>query len=465
MIEKAMREGSAKFPWVHRRLGGEVFPCDVHLTRVDHGGEPFLQAIVRDSSERKREEEAAKESSEFLNMILDAIPVPIFYKDTEGRFIGINKAYEEFYGTTRQDLAGKTVFDLFPREIAEIYHNRDLDLLEHPGVQEYEAPSANARGDSRQILLHKATFTDRDGRLRGTLGASIDITDRKRVESELGHARKLEAVGQLAAGIAHEINTPAQYVGDGVYFLKEAFEAYQQLINKYRSAIEALKLGGADSGLFNEIREFENEVDLEYIEANLPGSFDRCLDGISRISTIVRAMKEFSHPDQREKSLADLNQALQSTLIIARNEYKYVADMETEFGDLPVVLCHLSDLNQVFLNLIVNAAHAIGDVVGREGEKGQIRIRTLQESDWVRIDIIDTGAGIPESIRNRIFEPFFTTKEVGKGSGQGLAIARSIVVDKHGGSLTFKSEVGKGTTFTLRLPVDGKGPGRGEESQ
>jgi signal transduction histidine kinase len=166
-------------------------------------------------------------------------------------------------------------------------------------------------------------------------------------------------------------------------------------------------------------------------------------------------MKEFAHPDQNEKAPADLNQALQTTLNIARNEYKYVAEITTEFGELPLVRCHVGDLNQVFLNLIVNAAHAIGDRVGQRGSKGTIRIRTLREGDSVRIDIADTGSGIPASIRHRIFDPFFTTKEVGKGTGQGLAIARSIVVTKHHGSLTFDSEVGQGTTFTILLPMAG----------
>jgi signal transduction histidine kinase len=186
----------------------------------------------------------------------------------------------------------------------------------------------------------------------------------------------------------------------------------------------------------------------------VPDSFASCQDGISRISTIVRAMKEFSHPDQREKAPADLNQALQTTLAVAKNEYKYVADITTEFGDLPPVLCHVGDLNQVFLNLIVNASHAIGDVVGKGGTKGTIRITTSREDNLVRIDVADTGSGIPAAVRPRIFDPFFTTKEVGKGTGQGLAIARSIVVTKHHGSLTFDSEVGQGTTFTIRLPID-----------
>jgi signal transduction histidine kinase len=166
-------------------------------------------------------------------------------------------------------------------------------------------------------------------------------------------------------------------------------------------------------------------------------------------------MKEFAHPDQRDKAAADLNQALQTTLVVARSEYKDVAEVTTDFGDLPPVLCHVGGLNQVFLNLIVNAAHAVGDVVGQGGSKGTIRITTCREGNLVRVDIADTGSGIPESIRHRIFDPFFTTKAVGKGSGQGLAIARDIVVTKHHGSLTFETEVGKGTTFTIRLQIDG----------
>ena len=589
VIEQAMSEGVASFPWVHRRVNGEEFPCEVLLTRMVHGAEPFLQATVRDISERvraatalqasearyrasfedasvgqtlvtpngcfvdvnnalanmlgyemnelsgknfadlthpedraqsasamksllggqrssrlekrylrkdgsvlwvdvnvaalrniagevtnfvvhvvditerKRAEEVAKESTEFLHKLLNAVPIPIFYKATDGRYIGVNMAFVEFFGTAFEDIVGKTVFDLFPPEQANFYQSKDQELLSLPGVQTYSAQTKHHNGDVRDVAFHKATFVDSRGQLGGLIGAMLDVTDRKRAEAELGHARKLEAVGQLAAGIAHEINTPAQYVGDGVYFLKEVFESYQQLVAKYRGATQALERSGADAGIVNAIRELENEVDLEYIESNVPGSFDRCMDGISRISTIVRAMKEFSHPGQREKSPADLNQALQNTLIIARNEYKYVADVEMALGDVPQVMCHLGDLNQVFLNLIVNAAHAIGDVIDRTTERGQIRIGTVQEDDWVHIDIADTGGGIPAAIRERIFEPFFTTKEVGKGSGQGLAIARSIVVDKHGGTLTFMSNVGKGTTFTIRLPIDGKGSKRGEE--
>ena len=308
-------------------------------------------------------------------------------------------------------------------------------------------------------------FVEEDARLLAAitsgLGEAIENQrgEEKRdiLEVQLRATQKLEAVGQLAAGIAHEINTPTQFVADSVYFLKEAFEDQQALFVKYREAVDALGREAGHEELVAEIREAEETADLEYLEEHVPGSFSRCVDGLSRIASIVGAMKEFAHPDQREKSPADLNQAIQSTLVIAKNEYKYVADAEVELGDLPPVWCYVGDLNQVFLNLIVNSAHAIGNVVGDSGSKGVIRVRTAQDGDAVRIELEDTGCGIPAAIRDRIFDPFFTTKEVGKGSGQGLALARSVVVDKHNGTLTCESEEGKGSTFIICLPIDGKG--------
>jgi signal transduction histidine kinase len=276
-------------------------------------------------------------------------------------------------------------------------------------------------------------------------------------KDQLVQAEKLQAVGQLAAGIAHEINTPAQFVGDGIHFLRDAYVSYKRLMGHYRSTVEALALEATGAGqvLVGELRRIEEDVDLPYLDAEVPASFVSCMEGIFRITTIVESMKEFAQPERREKSPADLNHALQATLVVARSEYGSVAEVTTEFGDLPPVPCHVGDLNQVFLNLIVNAAHAVGDVVEKRGGVGPIRIRPSREDNLARIDIADSGCGIPEAIRHRVFDPFFTTREVGKGTGQGLAIARSVVVTKHSGTLTFESEVGKGTTFTIRLPIDG----------
>jgi len=191
---------------------------------------------------------------------------------------------------------------------------------------------------------------------------------------------------------------------------------------------------------------------LPYLVARLPMAIERALAGLSRITAIVRSMKVFAHPDQRQMEPVDLNQAVQSTLTVASNEYKYVAELETEFGELPQVTCHAGEINQAVLNLVINAAHAIADHA-KHGEKGLIRVRTRRDGDSAVIAISDTGGGIPDSIQDRVFDPFFTTKEVGRGTGQGLSVARSVIVEKHRGQLSFESQRGQGTTFEIRLPL------------
>jgi PAS domain S-box-containing protein len=287
-----------------------------------------------------------------------------------------------------------------------------------------------------------------------TMISFSDVTPAKKLEIELRNAQKLEAVGRLAAGIAHEINTPTQFVGDSIDFLGDSVAALRNEVGRYRQGVDRLA-GTCEQAarLSEELRQASEDADIPFIEANAPRALVRATEGLSRISTIVGAMKEFAHADHDEKSPADLNHALQATLTIAHNEYKYVADVETELEDIPLVTCHIGDLNQVFLHLLVNAAHAIADVVGTTEKRGRIHIRTSRQGDMVRIDFEDTGCGIPNEIRHRIFDPFFTTKEVGRGAGQGLAIARSLVVDKHGGHITFDTEVNKGSTFTILLPI------------
>jgi PAS domain S-box-containing protein len=404
--------------------------------------------------EQERMHEELCSSERRFEATFEQAAVGMAMVEPEGKFFRVNRRLCDILGYTANELTGLRFQDItHPDDLAP-----DLDArraLRSGELSVYSREKRYLRKDGKVIWIKLvvAQVRSESGQLDYFVTVFEDITNQKQIEIELEQARKLEAVGQLASGIAHEINTPAQYVGDGVHFLKEAFAGYQRLVGQYRLAVETLEKAGGHETLIGQIREIENDIDLPYLDANAPASFDSCLDGVSRISTIVRAMKEFAHPDQKEKVSADLNRALQTTLNIARNEYKYVADVATEFGDLPPVFCHVGDLNQVFLNLIVNAAHAIGDVVRQSGRKGTIRIRTSQEGGLARIDIADTGAGIPEAIRQRVFEPFFTTKEVGKGTGQGLAIARSIVVSKHGGTLMFESEVGKGTTFTIRLPI------------
>jgi signal transduction histidine kinase len=294
-------------------------------------------------------------------------------------------------------------------------------------------------------------------------GLSFDITRQKKLEFDLQQAQKLESVGRLASGIAHEINTPVQFVSDSVHFVRDAVGDMAGLIEKYQAVRRAVLDGTPAADAAAAAGEAEDEADLSYLLENVPKALERSLDGLQRVATIVRSMKQFAHPDQRERTTANINEAVMSTLTIARNEYKYVADVRTELDELPPVPCYVGDLNQAVLNLVVNAAHAIADVVQGTETRGEIVVRTWQEDGHACISIRDTGGGIPAHVRDRVFEPFFTTKEVGKGTGQGLAIARSVVVDKHGGQLTFESEIGRGTTFVIRIPIAAPGA-RGAEA-
>lgn len=293
------------------------------------------------------------------------------------------------------------------------------------------------------------------GKVTGLILLGRDVTEKLTMEMQLAQAQKLESIGQLAAGIAHEINTPIQYVGDNTRFLNDAFKDLLHLQEEYKSLLAASKTGAVAEDLLNRVESAIREIDLDYLMDEIPVAIRQSQEGVERVARIVRAMKDFSHPGSAEKRAVDINKAIESTITVARNEWKYVAEMVTDLEpSLPLVLCRPDEFNQVILNIIINAAHAIADVVGREPEeKGTITIKTRRNGDGVEISISDTGGGIPEEIRSRIFDPFFTTKEVGKGTGQGLAISHSVIVDKHGGAINFETAPGQGTTFIIRLPV------------
>ena len=278
-----------------------------------------------------------------------------------------------------------------------------------------------------------------------------EMSERERVEVELRHAQKLESVGQLAAGIAHEINTPMQYIGSSLSFLKDSFTDLDMVNSHFKGCLDQDKFS-LDPKVI-ELQQLLEEVDLSYVCQRGPKALDRALDGIKRVTEIVGAMNEFTHPDETEMDTADINRALTTVLTVASNEYKYVAKIECDYAELPNISCYLGDLNQVFLNLIVNAAHAISD---NKVEHGIITISTKLENEYVVVSISDNGTGIPEEIKHRIFDPFFTTKEVGKGTGQGLSISHNIIVEKHGGHLSFDTVPGEGTTFHITLPLSAK---------
>ncbi len=349
-------------------------------------------------------------------------------------------------------VSGGFLKDEAPDGRAVLLVRDDREMREALSESARWAAEERARAEEVQ-RAHDVTERTRCELERAHAELQTAVQARDQAESGLRQAQKLEAVGQLAAGIAHEINTPVQFVSDSLHFLHESFGDLLDVVACQQAIVQRLAKNAGDDDALEELDGLHERADLAYILENVPSAFESTLEGTRRIAALVRSLKEFAHPDSHEKQHADLNRAIEATVEVARNEYKYVAEVIFDLGDIPAIPCHLGELNQVFLNLIVNAAHAIGDVVADTEQRGEITIRTTCDGDDLRIIIKDTGRGIPEDIRERIFDPFFTTKEVGIGTGQGLAIAYQIVVEKHGGTIEVESEMGVGTTFTIRLPA------------
>jgi signal transduction histidine kinase len=272
------------------------------------------------------------------------------------------------------------------------------------------------------------------------------------------HAQQMQAIGQLASGISHEINTPTQYIGDNVTFLRESFGGLTRLLDAYENLRDKSINGGVDEAMLRRIADLRSEIDIQFLVDEIPSAIDRTLEGNRRVAEVVRSMKEFAHPSAKEMSPTDINHSVKGAAALSRNEWKYIAELVLKLDrTIPRIPCITGAINQVLLNLIVNAAHAIQEVVGDGAtDKGTITIATKRLGDWAEIRVSDTGTGITEADRTRIYDPFFTTKGIGQGTGQGLALSHSVVVKTHGGQLDLETEVGKGTTFILRLPLDRK---------
>jgi PAS domain S-box-containing protein len=331
---------------------------------------------------------------------------------------------------------------LIGSELPSLIHPDDVEavLAPEPSSAQIRRLRGPGGGPWTEFEVLVEYVTEHDGSRSLILNAR-DISERQRLELELRHAQKMESVGRLAAGIAHEINTPMQFIGDNVRFLDEAFTDLLALVADVRQ-----RLGAEDAELAARL----GDLDVDFLLEEAPAAIRQTVEGIDRVATIVRAMKAFGHPGTDVKRPADLNEAIRNTLVVAANEIRQVADVETELTDLPLVLCHVGDINQTVLNLVVNAAHAI-NAAGRG--RGVIRVRTRLDGAEAVIEVADTGTGVPPEIADKLFDPFFTTKQVGMGTGQGLPLVRSLIVDRHQGSIGFTTAPGAGTVFIVRLPV------------
>jgi PAS domain S-box-containing protein len=448
---------------------GHEFPLEAWARGVLTAAGPRIVATFANVTNKVRADllEAtataeAREKRARLETLLAFAPALIIAVNPEGVIEYINQVQPPY---RKEDVIGSFWLNYIPPELQVRMTSALTTVLETGSSETFETAAKKEDGTVDVWYWSKLGPIREDGRIVGAVIVAQDVTERRRMETELLAAQRMAVLGTLAAGVAHEINTPIQFVGDSIRFLSDSATDLLALIDRFGELRRMAAAGRPVAEVIADAVIAEEHADLSYVREKMPLAFDRCIDGLNRVTIIVRSLKEFAHPAAQKLSAVDLNQSIRSTLAIAANEYKYVADLETDFGDLPPVLCHAGEVNQVILNIVINAAHAIGGVVQGTERKGLIRVQTYRDSEMAVVAISDTGGGIPEGIRGRIFDPFFTTKAVGKGTGQGLAIAWSVINEKHGGELTFDTTVGAGTTFFIRLPISGKPGAEVREAQ
>jgi PAS domain S-box-containing protein len=429
--------------------------------------------VFRDITERKKNERALYQvqnllvsEKELLSTTLMSIADGVIVTDKDGLVILINRAAESITGYAFSEAMHRPVINILHLQISS-----SLDkipdvvtyLVELEKAQKkyrmYRAPVLITKTGERILLSGSITSLKSADLEENTIGFVIvfqNITEKQKVEEQNALSQKMQAIGQLAAGIAHEINTPIQYVGDNIKFLRKAFSKYAETLAAYQQVIYDHAEKPITQAELDQLVALKYQKKLPYYENEIPKAIQESLDGTERVRKIVLAMREFSHPSEKEKKFSDINHGIETTIVISRNEWKYCAELETALDEeLPLVYCQIDEINQVVLNMIVNAAQAIQEKLPQGSElKGNIMLTTRRKENQVLISIQDNGAGIPYEIRSHIFDPFFTTKGVGQGTGQGLSMAHNIIVNKHHGLISVDSEPGQGTTFTIELPVD-----------
>lgn len=400
--------------------------------------------IFSDIDERIRDEERQR-------ALMTALPDTMFRVRSDGTISSLKRGTEREGSPFAALREGTTLADAISN--AKLRTRLEAALAEPRQIASDVQTVSVASTGAEDTALHHEVRIVRSG--EDELVCIIrDVTEQRGLEDRLLQTQKLGAIGQLAAGVAHEINTPMQFIGDNLHFARGSIGDLLSLIDLLRETVEQASQGPPSAERMAELANAEIDLDFEYVREALPTAIDRSLTGVERVTKIVRAMKAFAHPDTDHPTPTDLKALIESTVMVATNEWKYVADVDLNLdNDLPPVPCIGGELNQVVLNLIVNASHAIADVVGSTGEKGKISISAESDETHAVIRVADTGTGIPEHARAKVFEPFFTTKEVGKGTGQGLSMAYNCIVKRHRGTINFETQLGVGTTFVIRLPL------------
>ena len=428
------------------------------VTERDSQGQPTrVSGILLDETDRKLAEERAQADRDLLQCVIEQIPHAVFWKDAQQRYLGCNRRFAETLGlSSNQDIVGKSDIDLHTNAAeAKWIAESDQDIVVSGREIISEHQSIRLPDNSlREVLTSKVPLRRPDGNVFGMLGVFGDITNQKRLERQLADARQLESIGRLAAGVAHEINTPMQYISDNVEYLSDTTAQVFDLIDSVHATIAQLQDNPRvdRSRCLAELTKHDEK--LGFIREQVPKAIKDCLDGSRRVMEIVSAMNVFTHPGSKSFVPANVNDLIESTLSITRNRWKFCADIQLDLAhDLPTIQCLPTEINQVILNLLVNAADAVAERFGTSPKiQGKIDIATRRVTNGISIEVGDNGCGIPEENQSQIFSPFFTTKGVGKGTGQGLTMCYAVVCSQHGGSLTVESQVGKGTTFRVFLP-------------
>ncbi|GIF22374.1 PAS domain S-box-containing protein [Actinoplanes tereljensis] len=432
-------------------------PCwmRVVLYRVtDDEGVVSLMAVERDITKRynaEQAQQAAKNRAEaladelsvekaVLTGVISSIPHLIYWKDAEGRYVGHNAAFLATRGLPAgSDLTGRTENEIGAADdLARLLSQLEARVLDTgEPIVDHHATVTGPDRTVRTVLMSALPQPVGDGRV-GVIGIGADVTRISALERQLNQTNRLEAIGQLAAGIAHEINTPIQFISDNTRFVEQSFTQLLNAVTQVREPIVAV----------------DPDLDLDFLVTEVPTAMTESLEGLARVAQIVRAMKDFSHPGHGRGDV-DLNRAVESTSQVARNEWKYHAELTLDLGaDVGLVPCYEGELKQVILNLIVNSAHAVEAAASqRGGGLGHITVRTARAPDEIRIVVADDGIGMDDATQQRIYDPFFTTKEVGKGTGQGLSMAYATIVQKHGGTIHVRSSPGAGAEFTITIPT------------
>ncbi len=432
-------------------IGERYFQFVFHGVAEQGFANVYASDITQQELAKKQTEYAHRETEQLLSAI-SSILVGV---DRNNKVARWNRMAEQTFGLPAASVLGH------PLESCNIPWKLDAleKLVKESKSRDYAHASdvvyTNPEGKERFLNVHINVVRDGEGAFNGYLILAADITERKVLEGQLIQSQKLESLGQLAAGIAHEINTPIQFIGDNTRFLGVAFERLNAVIEKSQSLMKELTEGSGHLGeVIVEMEDAVKKAKIQYMTEEIPSAIQETLGGVDQVASIVRAMKQFSHPGAKHKTLSNLNESVNSTINVARNEWKYRADLETDLAeDMPPVPCNQSEINQVLLNMIVNSTHAIEEKYNGSNQKGKIIIRTRVNGPWAEIHVSDDGAGIPEKVKTKIFDPFFTTKEVGKGSGQGLSLAYSVIYETHKGNIEVSSVQGEGTTFIIRLPL------------